>query len=157
MEDTGKWLKNKITPNITENGIKTEKIKHVIKKEVKVKKGNFITIPNKAVIGELFKVSFDKEYPYISITISNGIRMEVPNAVWNAGGKEEEVGTPLIDFLEESDTKKWGSVEVPMKAIQRVHGKEINILKPEEILVEITVKTHEEEHHIHEKIQLVEN
>lgn len=119
-------------------------------------KDKHIMIPDKAVIGSDFKIDFDQDYSYVDVVISNGIRMEVPNAVWNVGGKEEEVGSPLIEFFQESDVEKWGSVKIPIISTQRVHGKEINILKPEEILVEITVKRDNEEHHLHEKIKLVE-
>jgi|TARA_R110002110_G_scaffold113247_3_gene281056 hypothetical protein len=117
-----------------------------------------ITIPNVAVIGEDFKVDFNKEYNYVEIKISNGIRWEVPNPVWNAGGDKEEVGSPLIEFFQESDTEKWSTVTIPIKSTQTVHGREINILKPEEILVEVCVRLRSgEEHKLHEKIQLVEN
>lgn len=180
MEDTSDWLKKKIKPTesvIRSSGITSQEIpdtdvqesteivtpvikKSESKKEVPSKKSDQkeITIPNVAVIGEDFKVDFNKEYDYVEIKISNGIRWEVPNAVWNAGGDKEEVGSPLIEFFQESDTEKWSTVTIPIKSTQTVHGREINILKPEEILVEVCVRLRSgEEHKLHEKIQLVEN
>jgi|LWDU01.1.fsa_nt_gi hypothetical protein len=178
MEDTSDWLKKKIKPTesvIRSSGITSQEIpdtdvqestevvtpvikKSESKKEVPSKKSDQreITIPNVAVIGKEFKIDFNKEYDYIQVTISNGIRWEVPNAVWNAGGDKEETGSPLIEFLQESDTEKWSTVTIPIKSSQMVHGREINILKPEEILVEIHVKVDNEEHKLHEKIQMVE-
>ena len=181
MEDTANWLKNKIKPTettIRSSGIETKELSEnpndvqestevvspVIKRQkveekpvVAKKSGKNITIPKFAVIGSDFKIDFDKEYSYVDVTISNGIRMEVPNAVWNAGGKEEEVGSPLIEFFLESETEKWSTVNVPIESNQIVHGKPINILKPEEILVQVYIKEGNEEHKLHEKIQLVEN
>lgn len=160
MEDTSNWLKNKINIKNDIRNVETQENKEVISPIIKKsivnekKSTNHITIPKKAIIGEIFKIDFDKEYSYVKVTISNGIRMEVPNAVWNAHGKEEEVGTSLIDFFKESDTEKWGSVEIPMISTQKVHGIEINILKPEEILIQVTVKGNNEEYHLHEKIPL---
>ena len=181
MEDTANWLKKKITPTesiISSSGISTkpteggndvqestEVVTPIIKKQTKVeekpvvikKSGKPITIPNVAVIGEDFKIDFDKEYNYVEVTISNGIRWEVPNAVWNAGGEEEEIGSPLIEFFQESEVDKWSTVSIPIKSTQTVHGKEINILKPEEILIEVYIKINNEEYRLHEKVQLVEN
>ena len=181
MEDTANWLKNKINPTettITSTGITTkeiddnpndiqettEEVSPIIKKventeavsPVIKKSEKHITIPKVAVIGDDFKIDFDKEYSHVDVTISNGIRMEVPNQVWNVDGEPEEVGTSLIDFYLDSDTEKWSTVTIPMVSNQYVHGKPINILKPEEILVQAHVKEGNEEHFLHEKIQLVE-
>ena len=159
MEDTTNWLKSKINIKSDIKNTETQENKEVVSPIVKKsttqdkKSTSHIIIPKKANIGEIFKIDFDKEYSYVKVTISNGIRMEVPNAVWNAHGKEEEVGSPLIDFIKESETEKWGSVEIPMISTQRVHG-EINILKPEQILIQVTIKGNNEEHNLHEKIQL---
>jgi hypothetical protein len=183
MEDTANWLKNKIKPTettIRSSGITTkeiepenpndiqettEEVSPVIKKventevvsPVVKKTDKNIIIPKVAVIGKPFSIDFDKEYSHIEVTISNGIRMEVPNAVWNANGEPEETGSPLIEFDLDSDTEKWSTVDVPIESNQIVHGKPINILKPEEILVQVYIKEGNEEHSLHKKIQMVEN